>query len=94
MLIASLIVPVVAIAVPYLPFGPSLGFTHLPLSFYPILVGLVLAYLVLVEQAKTFFYRAHPVGAPVSEARTTRVRRVHRRADRFTWPRPIEAPKV
>ncbi len=94
MLLASFTVPAVAIAVPYLPFGRDFGFTHLQLSFYPILVVLVVAYLVLVEQAKTYFYRSHPVGEPVSEPRPKRVRRLHRRADRFTWAEPLEPPRV
>jgi Mg2+-importing ATPase len=92
LLVASLMVPALAVGVPYLPFGQRLGFTHLPLSFYPILVGLVLAYLLLVEQVKTRFYGAHPVGAPVAEKRPSRIRRVHRRADRFSRKEPLGPP--
>jgi Mg2+-importing ATPase len=93
LLVATLVVPVVAVIIPYLPFGEALGFVHLPLAFYPILVVLVLAYLVLVEQAKTRFYRLHPVGAPVAEHRPKRVRRQHRRADRFSRREPLAQTK-
>ena len=83
LLIASLIVPVVGIALPYMPFGHTLGFTHLPLEYYPILGAMVLAYLALVEKAKGVFYRRHPIGAPMAVPRPRQVRRVHRRAARF-----------
>ena len=76
--------PLIGVALPYTPFGHALGFTHLPLQYYPILIGMVIAYLALVEQAKSFFYRAHPIGAPVAEPRPRRVRRISRRAARFS----------
>ena len=84
LLAASLAVPCIGVALPYLPFGHSLGFTHLPLAYYPILAALVVCYLVLVESVKSVFYRRHAVGAPVAERRPHHVRRVHRRADRFS----------
>ena len=87
LLIASLLVPVIGVTVPYLPFGRDLGFTHLPLRYYPILVGLVVAYLALVERMKAVFYRRHPVGPPLAEHRPHQVRRVHRRAARFSASR-------
>ncbi len=87
LLLASLAVPVIGVALPYLPFGHSLGFTHLPLRYYPILAVLVVAYVVLVESVKSVFYRRHIVGAPVAEHRTGRIRRIHRRAERFSRPR-------
>jgi Mg2+-importing ATPase len=87
LLIASLLVPAIGVAVPYLPFGADLGFTHLPLRYYPILVGLVVVYLVLVERMKAVFYARHPVGPPVAERRPHQVRRVHRRAARFSASR-------
>jgi Mg2+-importing ATPase len=87
LLIASLTVPLIGVIVPYLPFGSDLGFTHLPLRYYPILVGLVIAYLALVERMKAVFYRRHPVGAPLAPRRPHHIRRVHRRAARFSTPR-------
>ncbi|HEY5013216.1 MAG TPA: hypothetical protein VIK61_11010, partial [Acidimicrobiia bacterium] len=69
-----------------------LGFTHLPLRYYPILVALVIAYVVLVETVKSIFYRRHAVGPPVAERRPHHVRRIHRRAARFSTPRSLARP--
>ena len=91
-LIASLLVPVIGVIVPYLPFGHDLGFTHLPLRYYPILVGLVVAYVGLVEAMKAVFYRRHPVGAPLAETRPRPVRRMERRAARFSVSRIDRSP--
>jgi P-type Mg2+ transporter len=84
LLIASLVVPLVGIALPYAPFGHSLGFTHLPLEYYPILGAMVLAYLVLVEQAKGVFYKRRVIGQPVAIRPSRHERRVRRRAAHFT----------
>jgi len=81
--LASIIVPVIGIALPYMPFGHTLGFTHLPLEYYPILGGMVLAYLVLVEQAKAIFYKRRPIGAPIAVRESRHERRVRRRAAKF-----------
>jgi Mg2+-importing ATPase len=86
LLIASLTVPLVGVALPYMPFGHYLGFTHLPLQYYPILGALVLTYLALVEMMKSVFYRRHAIGPPLAEPRPHRVRRIHRRAERFSRP--------
>jgi Mg2+-importing ATPase len=86
-LLASLAVPIVGVLLPYSPFGHSLGFTHLPLRYYPILTALVVAYVVLVESVKSVFYRRHAVGAPLAERRPARVRHILRRAARFSQPR-------
>jgi Mg2+-importing ATPase len=84
LLVASLTVPVVGVVLPYMPFGHYLGFTHLPLQYYPILGVLVITYLALVETMKSVFYRRHAIGQPVAEARPHRVRRINRRAARFS----------
>jgi Mg2+-importing ATPase len=92
LLVASLAVPAIGLALPYMPFGHYLGFTHLPLQYYPILAALVVAYVVLVETMKGVFYRRHVVGPPIAERRPHRVRRIHRRADRFSRPRLDRRP--
>ena len=84
LLIASLVVPMIGVVIPYLPFGRALGFTHLPLEYYPILGVMVIAYLVLVEQTKGVFYRRHPLGKPLAIPLPPRARRVRRRAARFS----------
>ncbi len=47
---------------PFSPFARVLGFTALPITFFLILLGMISAYLVLIECAKTLFYSAlaHP----------------------------------
>jgi Mg2+-importing ATPase len=82
--VASLVVPLIGVALPYAPFGHALGFTHLPLVYYPILGSMVVAYLVLVEQAKGVFYKRRPIGAPVAAPEAHQTRRIRRRAARFT----------
>jgi Mg2+-importing ATPase len=82
--LSSLLVPLIGAAIPYLPFGKTLGFTHLPLEFYPILMLLVIAYLTLVEFAKTSFYRARVIEGPVAVRHSREARRVARRASRFS----------
>ncbi len=53
--------PVIGGMLPYLPFGHTLGFTHLPFEFYPILMVLVIVYLTFVEFVKSAFYRARVI---------------------------------
>jgi Mg2+-importing ATPase len=72
-------------ALPFTPLHHILGFTALPLAFFLILVGMIMAYLVLVEVAKTRFYAVRP--SPVERPTTQRQRlkrRVLRRAAPFT----------
>ena len=51
---------------PYMPFGHTLGFTHLPFEYYPILMLLVIVYLTFVECVKTAFYRARVIEGPLA----------------------------
>jgi P-type Mg2+ transporter len=55
--IATVCVCVAALALPFLPLAPLLGFSRLPAAFYPILGGIVLFYLASAEVAKAIFYR-------------------------------------
>ena len=74
----------------YLPFSPIahvLGFRPLPAAFFAFLVGMVVAYLVLVEIGKTFFYRHMPSGDPVA-ARIPH-KRAHHRASRWSVRRLV-----
>jgi P-type Mg2+ transporter len=47
----------VAVVIPISPLGHFLGFDPLPLLFWPLLIGVTAAYLVLVETAKAIFNR-------------------------------------
>jgi Mg2+-importing ATPase len=42
---------------PFTPLAPYLGFTPLPLSFFGLLTALLIAYLLMVEGGKQWFYR-------------------------------------
>ncbi len=70
---------------PYTGLAHLLGFTPLPATFFLLLLGLVVIYLLLVELAKTRFYRAPhartPRPAPTQAERLER--RIRRRASRF-----------
>ncbi|BCT74811.1 magnesium-translocating P-type ATPase [Sinomonas cyclohexanicum] len=92
------VLAVVAIGavLPYTPIGELVGFWPLPADFFLALVGMVLLYLVLVETAKHFYYRAEDARAAREAAGRAKARaaarvvglhhgrtRVHRRAVPF-----------
>ena len=81
----------VGAAIPYTPFGTLIGFLPVPGPFFLALVGMVLLYLVLVETAKHYYYRAAdalalraavPAVAPTKAMHASHAR-VHRRAAPF-----------
>jgi Mg2+-importing ATPase len=84
MIVLPITCAVIGAVLPFTPLADRLGFTALPVAFFLILVGMVLAYLCLVELAKIRFYavQAHP-----RPRRTTHeerlARRIRRRAARF-----------
>jgi Mg2+-importing ATPase len=43
------------VIIPLSPLGDVLGFSALPIAFWPLLIVIVAAYLVLVEMAKRRF---------------------------------------
>ncbi len=53
---STLVVSLVTLAVPYLPYGQILGFTPLPAWLMAALVALTALYVVAAEIAKKFFY--------------------------------------
>ena len=54
---ASLIICVAGIALPYTEIGGMLKFTTLPSSYWPILAATLIAYGVMTQVVKTWFYR-------------------------------------
>ena len=70
---------------PYTGLASLLGFTPLPTTFFLLLFGLVIVYLLLVELAKTRFYRAPHARTPrpPSSHAARLQRRILRRASRF-----------
>ncbi len=75
----------VGAVLPYTGLAHLLGFTPLPATFFLLLFGMVVVYLLLVELAKTRFYRAPHARTP--RPPTTHAerleRRIRRRASRF-----------
>ena len=71
---------------PATPLASPLGFQSLPGGFYLTLLGMVAAYLLLVEVGKSLFFAAMEPAVPVEgrPPRPARPRRVHRRASRFS----------
>jgi Mg2+-importing ATPase len=57
LVLTSLGVVVAAMLLPFTPLAPYLGFTPLPLSFFGLLTALLIAYLVMVEGGKQWFYK-------------------------------------
>jgi Mg2+-importing ATPase len=71
----------VAVVVPLSPLGSVLGFGALPIAFWLLLVGIVAAYLTMVEIAKRI-YDNHEAGRAASVA-----------AAPAAAPRPAAAPE-
>ncbi len=61
---AIVVALLVAVVIPISPLGLFLGFDPLPLAFWPLLIVVTAAYLVLVETAKYFFNRRFGASAP------------------------------
>jgi P-type Mg2+ transporter len=70
---------------PYTGLAHLLGFTPLPTTFFLLLFGMVVVYLLLVELAKTRFYRTPHARSPrMTSTHTERLeRRIRRRVSRF-----------
>ena len=70
---------------PYTGIAHLLGFTPLPTTFFLLLFGMVVFYLLLVELAKSRFYRTPHGGSPrpPSTHAEKRARHIRRRASRF-----------
>lgn len=83
LLVAALATVAVGVALPMSPLSGLLGFASLPLGFFLALVGMVIAYLVLIELAKRIFF-ADPEGhLPLVRRRGDR-HQLQRRASRFS----------
>jgi Mg2+-importing ATPase len=87
-MIAALGVVAIGIALPYSPLSSVLGFQSLPLGFFAALAGMVVAYLVLIDFAKQWFF-THLADRPPTTRQRGHAHRIHRRASRFTYPGPL-----
>jgi hypothetical protein len=89
MMITPVASAAVGIALAFSPAAHFFGFTALPLSFFLILFGMIGTYLVLIEFAKSRFYRAENRPHRPRPTREERhVRHVTRRAARFVRHHP------
>ena len=95
MLITPLACGLVGVALPFSPAARFLGFSTLPLAFFLILIAMAVAYLALVEFAKSRFYATagHPQRPPATPHERHQ-RHVTRRARRFTHYPPAAPPVV
>jgi Mg2+-importing ATPase len=86
MLLVPTAAALIGASLPYTGLAHLLGFTPLPTTFFLILFGMVVVYLVLVELAKTRFYRIpHPRTPRLALTHAERLeRRIRRRASHFT----------
>jgi Mg2+-importing ATPase len=82
--LAALAVVTIGAVLPYTPFGRMLGFRPLPGPFFLALVVMVVAYLLLIELGKYWFYRSYRAPATTAPRHRRRGYRVRRRAARFT----------
>jgi Mg2+-importing ATPase len=91
LLLAALAVVTVGAVLPASPIGAMLGFRPLPGLFFLALILMVVAYLLLIELGKYWFYRCYraPAAAAARRPAQARRRRVHRRAARFTTHRRL-----
>ena len=85
MLFVPTLAALVGAVLPYTGLAHLLGFTPLPATFFLILFGMVVVYLLLVELAKTRFYRVPHAKSPrIASTHLERLeRRIRRRMFRF-----------
>jgi Mg2+-importing ATPase len=57
LLLSTFCIIISTLLLPFTPLAGILGFTRLPLSFYPSLAAIILCYMATAEAAKRFFYR-------------------------------------
>ena len=85
MIIVPIAAAVVGIAIAFSPAAHVLGFAGLPIAFFFIVLGMIGVYLVLIEAAKSRFYReGHQPTRPRRNDDERHERRIRRRAARFS----------
>jgi Mg2+-importing ATPase len=84
--VSTLACVAVGVWLPFSPLADALGFTALPAGLVVALAAMVPTYLLLLELGKRRFYAAEAGGPPVARHRLPAVRRIHRRASRWSVP--------
>lgn len=89
MIITPIACALVGAVLPFSPLAGPLGFTALPISFFLVLVGMIVTYLMLVEIAKRRFYTSQTNPRRRQPTGLQRQRhRLARRAARFVHHQP------
>jgi Mg2+-importing ATPase len=86
--IAALSVVATGAALPYTALAAPLGFSRLPIAFLLTVLGLIVAYLLLIELAKHTFFTRPPHRFARARWRAQQ-HRIQRRASRFTHRGPL-----
>jgi Mg2+-importing ATPase len=87
MIVLPILMATIGAVLPFTPLAHLLGFTTLPLAFFLILIGMVFAYLALIEFVKGRFYASQDRPHPARLSPQARHRRhLQRRAARFRRP--------
>jgi P-type Mg2+ transporter len=87
MIVLPIVMATIGAVLPFTPLAHLLGFTTLPLAFFLILIGMVFAYLALIEFVKKRFYASQERPHPARLSPEARHRRhLQRRAARFRRP--------
>jgi Mg2+-importing ATPase len=73
---------------PQSSLNETLGFAPLPIGFFAMLIGFVVAYLIAVEVAKYLFFRSRTITAPQPLGRG-HAHRIHRIAFRWSHHDPL-----
>jgi Mg2+-importing ATPase len=84
LLLTTLACAAVGVLLPFSPLAGPFGFTALPPAFLAILAAMVAVYLALAEVGKAWFYRPRTGTEPVARQRPGRLRRIERRAARWS----------
>jgi P-type Mg2+ transporter len=92
LLLTTLTCAAVGVVLPFTPLAGLFGFTALPPAFLGILAGMVAIYLALAEAGKAWFYRPRIGTEPIAKRRPRRLRRIERRAARWTHRDQPAAP--
>jgi Mg2+-importing ATPase len=85
--LTTFMVVAAAVLVPVTPLAGVLGFVAPPTPFYGALAVMVVAYLVLVDVGKRWFFAMDRAGPPPHLRERGHPVRVNRRADRFSVPK-------
>jgi Mg2+-importing ATPase len=88
--VSVIAVVTIGVVIPGSPLNHTLGFAPLPLTFFAVLVGFVIAYLVCIEVAKYFFFKVH-VTTVEADLQRGHEHRVHRVAARWSHHEPLSS---